>query len=83
VDVHQGSVLNLLLFIMVMDELTKEIRQGVPRELMFADDLALTKASELAVMGVFEEWKAAMESNGLKVNMEKTKLMATGKRVKT
>jgi len=30
-------------------------------------------------MGVFEEWKVAMESKGLKVNMEKTKLMVTGK----
>jgi len=40
---------------------------------MFADDLALTEESEMEVMGVFEEWKAAMESKGLKVNMEKTK----------
>jgi len=41
---------------------------------MFADDLALTEESELEVMGVFEEWKAAMESKGLKVNMEKSKV---------
>jgi len=64
VGVHQGSVLSPLLFIIVMDELTEEIRKGVPWELMFADDLTLRRA--------FEEWKAAMESNGLKVNMEKT-----------
>jgi len=31
---------------------------------------------------VIEEWKAAMESKGLKVNMEKTKLMVTGKELK-
>jgi len=46
---------------------------------MFADDLALTEESELEVMGVFEKWKAAMESKGLKVIMEKTKLMVAGK----
>jgi len=46
---------------------------------MFADDLALSEESELKVMGVFEEWQVAMESKGLKVIMEKTKLMATGK----
>jgi len=62
---------------MVMDELTKDIRKGVPWELMFADDLALTEESQLEVMGVFEDWKAAMEAKGLKINMEKTKLMVT------
>jgi len=46
---------------------------------MFADDLALTEESELEKMGVFEEWKSAMESQGLTVNMEKTKLKVTGK----
>jgi len=43
------------------------------------DELALTDESELDVRRAFEEWKAAMESKGLKVNMEKTKLMVTGK----
>jgi len=47
--------------------------------LMFVDDLALTEESKLEVMRVFEEWKAAMETKGLKVNMEKTKLMVNGK----
>jgi len=56
--------------------LTK-ISKGVPWELMFADDLALQEESELEVMGMFEEWRAALESKGLKVNMEKTKLMVT------
>jgi len=79
VGVHQGSVLRPLLFIIVMDELTKEIRKGVPRELMFVDDLALTEESELEVMRVFEEWKATTESKRFKVNMKKTKLMVTGK----
>jgi len=36
--------------------------------LMFVDDLALTEESELEVMGVFEEGKAAKESKGLQAN---------------
>ena len=78
-SINNLSVLSPLLFIIVMDELSKDIRKGVPWELMFADDLALTEESELEVMGVFEKWRVAMDSKGLKVNMEKTKLMITGK----
>jgi len=37
---------------------------------MLADDLALTEEQEMEVIGVFEEWKAALESKGLKVNIE-------------
>jgi len=39
--VHQGSELSPLLFIIVKDELTKDTRKAVPRELMSADDLSL------------------------------------------
>jgi len=74
-NIEVGSVLSTLLFIIVMDELTKEIRKGVTWELMFADDLAFTEESEMEEMEMSEEWKAAMESKGLKVNIDKTKLM--------
>ena len=39
VGVHQGSVLSPLLFIIVMDEATKNVRTGTPWELAYADDL--------------------------------------------
>ena len=79
VGLHQGSVLSPLLFIIVVDVLTREIRKGVPWELMFADDIALTEESEQEVMEVFERWRGAFELKGLKVNMEKTKIMVSGK----
>ena len=43
--VHQGSVLSSLLFIVVMEEATKECRVGYPWELIYADDLVLTDES--------------------------------------
>ena len=41
VGVHQGSILSPLLFALVMDDVTKDIRDGVVREILYADDLVL------------------------------------------
>ena len=39
--VHQGSVLSPLLFNIVLEALSREFREGLPWELLYADDLAL------------------------------------------
>jgi len=62
-----------------MDEATKEVRNGTPRELAYADDLVLTAESKQGVMQLFDRWREGLEARGLKVNMDKTKLMITGK----
>jgi hypothetical protein len=41
VGVHQGSVLSLLLFTIVLEALSREFRNGVPWELLYADDRAV------------------------------------------
>jgi len=41
VSVHQGSVLSPLLFIIVLEALTRKCRKGLQYELLFADDLIL------------------------------------------
>ena len=41
VDVHQGSALSPLLFIMVMDVLIEDVRDCSLTELLYADDLVL------------------------------------------
>jgi len=38
---------------------------------MFENELALTEQSELEMMGVFEEWKVAMELNDWKLKWRK------------
>ena len=45
VGVHPGSILSPLLFIIVMDQLSKVFNVGLPWELLFADDLALMASS--------------------------------------
>ncbi len=79
VGVHQGSALSPLLFIVVMEEATKDCRRGDPWELLYADDLVLTAESKNEVEEMFREWKRTIERRGLKVNIGKTKMMVTGK----
>ena len=43
--VHQGSVLSPLLFIIVLEALSREFRTGYPWELLYADDLMISAES--------------------------------------
>ena len=75
VGVHQGSVLSPLLFILVLEALSRQFRTGVPWELLYADDLAVMAESLEECIARLKVWKEGMEGKGLRVNMEKTKLM--------
>jgi len=50
VGVHQGSVLSPLLFIIVVEALSKSCRSGLPWELLYPDDLAIVAESEESLM---------------------------------
>ena len=45
VGVHQGSVLNPLLFVIVLEALSMEFRTGCPWEILYADDLMVSAQS--------------------------------------
>ena len=45
VGVHQGSVLSPLLFIIILEALSREFRTGCPLELLYADDLMINAES--------------------------------------
>ena len=46
VRLHQGSVLSPLLFVIVMEMISRELQAGLPLELLYADDLILIAESE-------------------------------------
>ena len=50
IGVHQWSALSPLLFVMVMDILTEDVRDGSLMELLYADDLILCGESLNEVM---------------------------------
>ena len=75
VGVHQGSVLSPMLFTIVLEALSSEFREGLPWELLFADDLALLAESKAELLVKINRWKEGMERKGLRVNMGKTKVI--------
>ena len=75
VGVHQGSVLSPLLFILVLEALSREFRTGVPWELLYADDLVIMADNLDECIARLKAWKAGMEEKGLRVNMKKTKFL--------
>lgn len=75
VGVHQGSVLSPLLFIIVLEALSQKFRDGLPYELLYADDLVLIAESRERLMEKLKRWKESMEAKGLRVNLSKTKVM--------
>ena len=81
--VHQGSVLSPLLFAVVLDEITKDVREGILKEFLYADDLVLLGNSWIEVEERYSRRKTAMEEKGLRVNVGKTKAFCTGEKIRT
>jgi hypothetical protein len=80
VGLHQGSGLSPFLFIVVLDVIIEEFRRGFPRELLFADDLAVVTDTEEEMHRRWLDWQIWMESKALKVNIGKTEVMVSCRR---
>ena len=79
VGVHQGSVLSPLLFIIVLEALSREFHTSRPWEVLYADDLVLLADTMDELLSKLGNWKKHLEAKGLRVNMGKTKIMISGK----
>ena len=75
VGVHQGSVLSPLLFVIVLEALSREFREGLPMELLCADDLVLVAETRKLLLEKLRKWKRGMVKKGFRVNAGKTKVM--------
>ena len=82
VGMHQGSALSPMLFVIVMEAISREFRVALPWELLYADDLAVIADTEEELIKRLNKWKDNVESKGMRVNMNKTKVMISGERQK-
>jgi len=64
VGMHQGSALSPLLFVMVMEALSREFRVVLPWELLCADDLVMIAEAEDDLIKRLNEWKDFVENKG-------------------
>ena len=78
VGVHQGSVLLPLLFSIVLNVVTENAREGLMKEVLYAEDLILMSEMMEGLKERFLKCRSALESKGLMVNLEKTKVMVYG-----
>ena len=80
VGLRQGSGLSPFLFIVVLDVISEEFRRRLPRELLFADDLAVVTDTEEDMQRRWLDWQIGVESKELKVNIGKTEVMVSSRR---
>ena len=79
---HQGSALSPLLFVIVMEAISREFRVDLPWELLYADDLVVIVETEEDLIKRLNEWKNNVENRGMRVNINKTNVTISGERKK-
>ena len=82
VGMHQGSALSSLLFVIVMEAVSREFRVAVLWELLYADDLVVIAETEEDLIRRLNECKNNVENRGMRVNMNKTKVVISGEHQK-
>ena len=57
VGLYQGSALSPFLFAIIMDKLTEDIRKEAPWDMMFADDIVLSRQNHRKLEEDLEIWR--------------------------
>jgi len=77
--VRRGSALGQLLFVIVMEAISREFRVALPWELLYADVLAVIAETGKELIKGLSDWRDGMESGGMRVNMSGTKVVMNGR----
>jgi hypothetical protein len=68
---HQGSALSPYLFVLVIDEVTRDIQGGIPWCMLFADGVILVDESRTGVNQKLELWRRTLEAKGFMLSRSK------------
>ena len=79
VSVHQSSVLSPLLFIIILEALSRKFRTGWPWEVLNANNPVIIAGTMDELLYKLDIWKKHLEAKDLRTNMEKTIIMICGK----
>jgi len=71
---------SILWSLSLMAAISREFRVALPWELLYADDLIVIAETEDDLIKRLNEWTVNMENRGMRVNMNKTKVMISGER---
>jgi len=68
---QSNSALSPLLFVMVMEALSREFKVALPWELLYVDDLVVIAETEEDLIKRLNDWKDFVENRGMRVNRNK------------
>ncbi|GKC71120.1 retrovirus-related pol polyprotein LINE-1 [Tanacetum coccineum] len=67
VGLHQGSAISPYLFALILDELSRGIQKDILWCMIFANDIVLVSESAEGLNDRLENWREALEANGLRI----------------
>ena len=65
-------------FAIIMDKLTEDIRKDAPWDMLFADNIVLSRQNHRKLEDDLEMWRNELERRGLKVSRSKTEYLRAG-----
>ena len=78
VGLHQSSALSQFLFSITMDKLTEDIWKDAPWDMLFADNIVLSRQNHKELEYDLGIWRNALDRRGLKVSRSKTEYLKVG-----
>ncbi|EYC20796.1 hypothetical protein Y032_0021g427 [Ancylostoma ceylanicum] len=74
---YEGSALSPLLFILVMDAITRDLQRPAPWTLLYADDVMLASEQKEDYQRQTQAWSERLARFGLWINVKRTEYMTT------